>query len=103
MNKEKDYEDVDSPRINFIIYLIKVSICFGLLYLCGWDIIWDASLYSSKDFILGSKIIAISFNDLYYGLEVVYRFFDSVVISWITFFIVLGLITPFRFFFFSSN
>lgn len=107
MSKNVDTEsDSEESGIfaDMFMYILKVAVCVGILYVCGWNILWESDLNTNKNYLVESSKFAIRVNDLYYGGFISSRYFESLVISWISFSIVLSILTPFRlFFFFGKN
>lgn len=79
-------EPDDHNSLNASSIAIMGLFAIGVLYVCGWEIIWGAEgnlLTYGKNFVLDGDGFAIRFDDLWYGGLITDRFFDSPVVSWL--------------------
>ncbi len=54
----------------------------ALAYVGGWSIVKGTPYFPPDPFIFSEQAVLVRFNDLYYGVEITRRFFDSPVVSW---------------------
>jgi hypothetical protein len=102
MNEKVEEETSHQGAGGFGVFLVGLAIAFGLLYLGGWEIIWQQTMRSASAFVLEDDSFAVRFNDLYYGASITERFFDSPVISWLCLMFAFGL-SPVGVFFFGGD
>lgn len=72
-----------------------------MIYLGGWGLVWGQEIekipwigeilvkFGTYDFIFASRAVLISFNNVFYGIVLSPRFFESAVVSWVL--LILGL------------
>ena len=73
---------------NWKITMINIIIGCVLLYIGGWEILWNQpiNIYSfNQEIIFGLDGIAIQVNKAFYGLMSTDRFFDSPILSMVFF------------------
>lgn len=64
---------------------VVFALAFGgaLVYFGGWSVAWGVLHYPFKPIVFSEEGVLIRFNELYYGVVIVDRFFDSPIISWV--------------------